>query len=357
MKSKLNQLYQSLEAEHKPKISLSLHFYDTKIRVRTNSENLNTTLKGYFKRFVSGSNDFDIDIIALETEVPPLDYEFTVKQPDPGKTKIKESYADDNQWRIVKKVLTGMVFMFDGSNNLAIGPCIENANQVVNFINNRFIEHKLKKDFLLFHSAAVSLGSRGIAISGFSGMGKSTLALEMMGRGMTFVSNDRLMVNNTSDGLFMYGVAKYPRINPGTIVNNADLIHIISESERAAFEQMKPDELWQVEQKYDVFIDDIYGDEKFTISSPMEILIVLNWKRIEKPLNIDEIDISERMDLYPAFMKTPGLFFHTNDGKVPDISKERYKAVLQNCRVFELTGGVNFNRAANYFVDLVRNGG
>ena len=64
-------------------------------------------------------------------------------------------------------------------------------------------------------------------MAGFSGAGKSTLALHVMSLGATFVSNDRVMVAETpandSGAPMMYGVAKHPRINPGTAMNNPDL--------------------------------------------------------------------------------------------------------------------------------------
>ena len=63
-----------------------------------------------------------------------------MKTPDPGKTKIKEEYVDLDDGRIVRKRLTGMLFVFGGGQNVAVGPCGANLNQVINFINNRYIE-------------------------------------------------------------------------------------------------------------------------------------------------------------------------------------------------------------------------
>ena len=90
--------------------------------------------------------------------------------------------------------------MFGGGRNLAIGPCLENSNQVINFVNNRFIEWSVRRGSLLCHAAAVSQGERGISFAGFSGMGKSTLALKTMGQGLSFVSNDRLLISRGEGG-------------------------------------------------------------------------------------------------------------------------------------------------------------
>ena len=62
----------------------------------------------------------------------------------------------------------------------AVGPCLANDNQIVNFINNRLIEVRLRAGDLLFHAAGVARNGRGLALAGFSGAGKSTLALAIM---------------------------------------------------------------------------------------------------------------------------------------------------------------------------------
>ena len=63
-----------------------------------------------------------------------------LKDPKPGKSKIKEEYGDLEGNRLVCKRLTGMVFVFGGETNLALGPCLVNSNLVVNFINNSRIQ-------------------------------------------------------------------------------------------------------------------------------------------------------------------------------------------------------------------------
>ena len=102
---------------------------------------------------------------------------------------------------------------------------------------------------------------------GFSGTGKSTLALHIMRSGTDFISNDRVMVEKAFQQHTMYGVAKMPRINPGTVLNNDSLQSVIPEQERLEFEALPPDELWDLEHKYDAFIDHCFGRRKFTLGS------------------------------------------------------------------------------------------
>lgn len=43
------------------------------------------------------------------------------EEPDPGKSKVKEEYADFPDGRLVRKRLTGMVFVFGEGDHLAMG--------------------------------------------------------------------------------------------------------------------------------------------------------------------------------------------------------------------------------------------
>ncbi|WP_439121647.1 HPr kinase/phosphorylase [Marivita sp.] len=54
-------------------------------------------------------------------------------------------------------------------------------------------------DPLTVHATAVALGDRAVLVTGASGTGKSTLALEMMARGATLVADDQVILTK-SDG-------------------------------------------------------------------------------------------------------------------------------------------------------------
>ncbi len=349
-----DELIRKNSVEHR----LDLIFPGCVITIDTNSPGLLEKLTHYFAEFVSPPVQApDIRILAIEAAEPDFDLGYRVKQPDPGKTRIKEEFVDFPDGRIVRKRLTGMHFLFGGDKHVAYGPCEANDNQVVNFVNNRYIQHKLNRGYLLGHAAAVSQDGRGIALAGFSGAGKSTLALQLLARGLLFVSNDRLLVRRDGERLEMLGVAKYPRVNPGTVLNNPFLAPVIPPDERVELEQMPAESLWDLEQKYDVFLDKCFGRGRFNLNANMDGLVILNWKRNAQPLEIREVKLEERDDLLGAFKKAVGLFFEPEDGvPAPDLSPSEYLEALNGCPVFEFTGGVQFESATESCLRFLNNG-
>ncbi len=324
-----------------------LHFGKCLLEVRTNDEAIVDALSDYFRPFMAEAGSADIVVSLHEGPEYRLPVDYTVKKPDPGKTKIKEEFYELADGRIVRKRLTGMLFVLGGGENVGVGPCLENLNQVVNFVNNRYIEWILCQGCLLGHAAGVVLNGQGLALAGFSGAGKSTLALHLMNEGASFISNDRLMIAKSNNGLVMHGVAKMPRINPGTALNNPYLRKIMSAEEQRRFASLPEKELWELEYKYDALIDDCYGPDRFVLGAPMKALVLLNWQRTGGPTGVSVVDLAERRDLLPAFMKHVGLFFVPSEGcAMPAPVEDAYIDFLSRCSVFEVSGGTNFAAAA-----------
>jgi HprK-related kinase B len=353
----IRSIVDDYRAKHPTDKTLGLKFGDLRIDLKTNSDELVAKLDRYFLDFKNADGPADLVVEAIEAPAPDLELDFRIKQPDPGKTKVKEEWIDLPDGRIVRKRLTDMIFCFGEIGHVAIGPCVENDNQVINFINNRFIEHKIGNGSLLFHSAGVAWGERGVCLSGFAGAGKSTLALHIMRLGTDFISNDRVMVQRENGQLTMWGVAKMPRVNPGTVINNPDLDPVIPHHERERFEAMPKEELWDLEYKYDAFIDECFGPGKFKLMSPMAGLVILNWKRTDDPVVIKEVDIRQRRELMPSFMKSVGLFYQPEEAKPDgDATEEEYIELLEGCPVIELSGGVDFEKAARICLEFLKTG-
>jgi HprK-related kinase B len=348
----------SLLAAHPATLTLKLRFGDAAIAVHTNARSLYDKLARYYADFAGDDAPADIEVTAIECPAPVLDLPFATKEREPGKTKIKEQFVDYADGRVVRKLLTGMIFAFGGGRNYAFGPCTDNDNQVVNFINNRFIERVIRQGSLLFHAAGVADAGRGLVMSGFSGAGKSTLALRIMARGTDFVSNDRIMVRRDAGGLTMYGIPKMPRVNPGTVLFDDHLASVMSEEDRRRFSALPQSELWDLEHKYDAMIDDCYGPGRFRLQCPMLGLVILTWKRTGEPMRAARADLRQRRDLLPAFMKDVGLFFESDGpgqaGAAP--TADDYLALLADCPVLEISGGVDFEGAAGACLDFLRQG-
>lgn len=347
---------------------LALRINDVYVRVATNAPELHHKLTRYFGEFLaedvlSRGVPAGAEVIRVTAhEAPRRDWglPFTAKQPDAGKRKIKEEYLDLPDGRMVHKRLTGMLFAFGHGDNMAVGPCTANDNQVVNFINNRYLELMLNRGCLLGHAAAVAHAGRGLAVAGFSGMGKSTLSLRLMSRGATFVSNDRVLVERGNDVAAprCLGIPKQPRINPGTILANPDLAPVLTEEERITLSALPPDDLWHLERKYDAIIADCFGPGRFVPQAPLDALVILNWRRnTGEPLRVRMDSAENRPDLLPAFMKSTGVFYLPGPGGWDeDPGHAEYARGLAGVPIIELSGGVDFDAAADACMHFLATG-
>lgn len=351
-------LVEGFRAAYPPTDELVVAFGECRIAVETNSPALREALAAYYQGFLAEGRTVDIRITVHEAPAQALALPFVVNPPDPGKTRLKEEYVDLPGGRVVRKRLTGMSFIFGDGDHLAVGPCLENNNQIVNFVNNRYIEWRLRRGCFLGHAAGVALNGRGVALAGFSGMGKSTLALHLMSRGTLFVSNDRMIVEKGERGLTMHGVAKQPRINPGTALANPDLADILVPEERDRFSHLSEVELWNLEYKYDAPIETCFGPGRFVLTSPMNALVILNWKRGNEALAVRSVVPEERKELLSAFRKRKGLFYLPSKGaKVQDPSLDTYAELLSDCTVVEMAGGTDFQGAVNACLRLLEGNG
>lgn len=337
--------------KHKMQFNCCLRFSIHNFTVRSNSEKVINIITDYYKNFIVSPPEKSTIIDLAQNGIQFFDVEFKSKPLDFRKTEIKEEYFDMPDGRCVRKILTGMVFIFGEKTNLALGDCIKNSNQIINFINNRYIQKMLDEDCLLLHSSAVSFSDQGLAISGFSGSGKSTLALHLVSKGFDFISNDRVLCKVRNDKPVIYGVAKYPRINPGTIINNADLRRAFETDDFCLYEKMSKNILWQYEKKHDVVIENVFGNNRFKTDCRLKSLVILNWScNSSEKTSITKIDIKKRKDLYPAFMKSPGLFYLEREKPSTDSS---YLEILTRCNNFETTGKADFDIAADFFLNYI----
>ncbi len=330
------------------------------ICIRSNSKEHIQVLTRYFSHFSRPAQDPDIEVVAIECEKPNLGVKFIDWKREPGKTGRKDSYHDFDGGRLVRKVRTGMVFLQSKSQCIAAGPCIRYTNQVINFINSQYMNWLQNRGWLICHAAGLVANGRTLGIAGFSGGGKSTLMLHMMENPqINYMTNDRLFINAKNDKVVAAGIAKLPRINPGTIVHNPRLHALIPTARRESLLAMPKGELWELEEKYDVLIDPIYGANRITLEKQLSAFLVLNWKRnSDKQLMLQKVDLAKRRDLLTvAIMKSPGPFYQFTDGsffsdEMP-LNQQAYLDTLANINVYEVSGGIDFEAMAGQINELL----
>lgn len=329
--------------------TLNLRLADTRLAVRSNSAELLDALGSHYQDFLGDGGEADIVLTAVDAKVGPVDLPFV---PWAGEDDdAKEEFVDLPDGRVVRKRRTGMLLVFGPGGNFVIGPCRQHVDQVINSINARFADWQFRAKAGLFHAASVCLGTSGLAISGFAGAGKSTLALEILRHGASFVSNDRLLIGPGPDGgLILTGIPRMPRVNPGTLLHNDCLTPVLTEEERAAYARLSVTALWGLERKYDVSIRDCFGPGRFRLRADLRALVVLCWRPGGGDMQVAWTDIGHRPDLLPAFMKDRGVFFEEGPRRA---EAAEYLSLLDRCPVLVLGGGVDFGRAAALCLDVL----
>jgi HprK-related kinase B len=333
-----------LSAAHPRAAELWLDLGGVVVVARSSSAALVASLARYFRDAVCPpAPHADIDVHLIETSTPLLPEALLMALQDwpreGGKLGPKERYVDTSDGRVVAKVRTGMFFLLSANTRMAVGPCIENLNQVVNFVIAQYIGWRLDEGWSLCHAASVSLGPEGLAIAARSGAGKSTLALHLMSSGLSFTSNDRLLIRRAGERCEACGVPKMPRVNPGTLLHNPRLRALLPPARRVALEALPPRELWRLEDKHDVPVRDVFGAGRTRYRVPLRALVVLSWSvDAASPPRFDRIDLGARPDLLDRVMKPAGVFHR--DG---DLDPGPYLRALGDVLVYEATGRADFD--------------
>ena len=319
------------------------------LRLRSNSTELLAVLADYFSHVASDARTPDIDIIAIERDAPELGLDFIDWKREPGKTGRKDSYMDLPGGRIVRKVRTGMVFLQSNRQRIAAGPCLKYNNQVINFINSQYMNWLHNRGWLICHAAGLVYRGKCLGIAGFSGGGKSTLMLHLLDNDeVSYLTNDRLFIHAGSGRIMARGIPKLPRINPGTIVHNQKLHSLIPAQQREALLQLPATELWELEEKYDVHIDQVYGPGRIMAEAPLAAFLILDWQRdSEMELKVEQVDLAADHDLLGALMKSPGPFYQYPDGSFQQdttvFDEAAYLDALENVAVYAARGRIDFS--------------
>ncbi len=326
--------------------------------IRSNSRPLLERLAAYFAHLPPTPTDMSIEIVAVECPVCDTGWPFVDWRREPGKRGRKDAILELADGRLVLKVRTGMLFLQSARRRIAAGPCLANDNQLINYINSQLMNRLQQRGWLICHAAALGEGDRAVALAGFSGNGKSTLMLRLMELpGYRYLTNDRLFLRAEERGVMAVGIPKLPRINPGTLVSNPRLAPLLPAARRAALLQLPEQQLWELEEKHDVDVAAVYGEERIDTSTPLPLsaLLILNWRRdADTPTVLQKVALAERRDLLPAVMKTPGPFYQDNDGRFQrdddPLPESDYLQLLSEVEVIEATGSIDFDRLLELWI-------
>jgi HprK-related kinase B len=353
-------LSRELERQYPARHELRLEFAGCLMGVLSNSEALLASLREYFGDLVQPSDRRAADVLIRAFEAPPPDFGYAFRDwpREAGKAGRKEQFFDLTDGRVVSKVRTRMQFLIGRTDLVAVGPCLANSNQVINFINSQCVSLRLHEGWSLCHASGIArpgpMGGRGIGIAARAGAGKSTLALHLMSSGLCFVSNDRLLIKATAHGAEMAGIPKMPRVNPGTLLNNPDLHGILPADRQRQLARLPREQLWNLEEKYDVLVDRVYGKGRTSYRASLAGLLILNWSWADSSAatRFEPVDLATRADLLDLVMKSPGVFHRDAAGQGAEATARtdpaRYLEAVRHTRVWEATGCPRFELGVSF---------
>ena len=343
--------------------TIRLHFADLSVIVHSNEAMLLAGIADYYRSYLKAEahTTTSLNVYVMEQSAVGDELEWLEVPREAGKQGRKEGFLDVAGGRWIKKFKTGMTFLQRPDHTVAVGPCSSNLAQIVNFINNQFLNHYLRQGFTLGHASAFCVNGEVTAIAAGSGGGKSTLMLRCLENPeRDFLTNDRLLLKNTGpkktelkkteQGTQTIGLAKLPRVNPGTLLHAERLRHILPEDRQQALRQMPQSELWSLEEKYDVQIEDEYGPNRIRLAGNLSRLIMLDWSLDSaEPTQLEPVDLSSQPEAIEGLRKRPGPFYQDKSGAFADLnaidSVEHYCSELANVKVYRLTGRIDFDRA------------
>ena len=335
----MRELDKILES-YTPEYEVPLSFLEVPFTIRTNSEALARKLKAYFSSWdckPRGETGHIIHAVIGEGIVNNDKLVDVIRRP--GK-RVKEAYYNASDGMVILKKRTGVVVYLNDNERYVVGRLVENFNQLVNQIDEIFVQHYLFNDYVLLHASAVKNASgQALVFCSESGTGKSTVAVALLEKGFTFLSNDRVLVKRQAGEVDVIGVPKKPRVNPGTILAIPSLHVMLPEADRQRYAAMNRHELWELERKYDVEVEAIFGKGTLGLRGKAAALYLLGWQRDGSGLNTEPLPGEEAFTLLQPNVLNPNTVYKKeHDKKQLD---QLVRQVLGKTPSFRVSGGVN----------------
>jgi len=345
---------ETLHRSFETPFGLSVRPAGVALRVLTNDEVVRRELETYFRAYVCSENTPGQAVIKLVQGAIDLGSEWRDVGREPGK-RIKEAVRDVPGGRLILKRATGVVMALQPGQAIAIGDLRNNSNQGINLVNACFAGIVMQRGHLLLHASGVTRSGRAVALAGPPGAGKSTASLHLVERGFRFLSNDRVLARRGPDRVEAIGYPKLPRVNPGTLLNHPRLRALLDPSEREALSALNADELWRLERKSDVNLDEVYGAGTVDLQGELCALVLLRWRVDGEAFQSRRLDSAEALAALPLYYKDLGAFDLGRPIRAERSVDRRaaYSELLDGLTVIEVRGRWDFAALGELVSDLL----
>jgi len=332
----------SLVADIETPHNLSLCFAEVPIRVKTNDPQILAGLASYFRPYVIAPSLPTAEVSLIQGAVP-VQGEFVDLVREGGR-RPKEATREVDGGRLILKRATGVLMGLWPGGAFAAGDVRAHLNQGINLVNNCYAKVVLHRGHSLLHASAVSRDRRTAVLAGPPGAGKSTSALHLVEAGFHCLSNDRVLAKPMADVVEALGYPKQPRVNPGTLLGHPRLSALLEPADRAALSALPARELWDLERKSDVDLDEIYGPGTVELRGHMEALVLLRWRRDGRGLDVRRLSVDEALAALPLVYKNLGAFDldRAPGTAMTQVELDGYRELFGRVSVIEVTGGVDF---------------
>jgi hypothetical protein len=216
----------------------ALEFLDTVIEFDVTKVELSLVqeILDFFKDYFTISSTYSkSDVILVFHSYSDFDKEkfyslstsfITIRKSSAGPFNFTGDKAEINGIEIINSSDTCTAFEIDLERRTANIYISEDSRiQVIDFIRDLVIKKEEYNGSLILHASGVVSNQCGIAIVGSKGAGKSTLMLDLMGKGgFQYLSGDKLILRIEENNIKAYGWPDYPHVGIGTIIGHKNLV-------------------------------------------------------------------------------------------------------------------------------------
>ena len=295
---------------------LNLAMGDSTFKIFSNSRLLLDTLSSYFSHIVANTVRGSSVIYVIEHPGFNLDIPFSSWGNTYDESEKSVSVYDLEDGRLVYQAASRMLFLQSDEFRIALGPCEENPNLVIDFILNQYMNDLLRNNWQVSKAACIEVGGVGIALASEKQIDRSTLLLKLMNFDEArFVTAEDLFLKENDGYLEARGVAKLPHVFTAVVLDIPQLIGLLPSGRRDELLSLSKKEIWSLPESYEVDVEVLYGLEKIVHDTAVQLLVVLDWSLESKnPLTILENNIDDPL-VQKVLRNSPGPYFSNVNGR------------------------------------------